>query len=126
MKHVLIVLFSCLVLGACEFVASEDATRVSGTYVRTYATELYIIQDTVSFYPVTEEHEQHFTITRKSATNYHSPDDETFNQHTSDIATGTYDPDKQILSTADPGIVYVFDIENKTVTLSGIVYNKID
>lgn len=115
---IIIFLFSC-------HDSKTDIKAIKGTYVRVQDTELNVLYDTASFSPVNDEADDVFLVIQSSSTHFKKIEEQGFNKKAKHTIAGTYDYEKHILQTTDPGIVYAFDLKAGVVTINAIRYQKI-
>ncbi|MBZ4188941.1 hypothetical protein [Niabella beijingensis] len=110
---------------ACNYSKSNKAS-VAGTYVRTVESDIYTLHDTVSFSPVGKKGSDVYRINQRSQTLFKKEVEQKFNKRANHSMTGTFDAEKNIMHTGDPGILYSFDGKGGSVVVNGIEYRKIN
>ncbi|WP_300601947.1 hypothetical protein [Niabella sp.] len=124
MKTVCIGLLILVFPFACRF-SKNDSASITGTYVRTVESEIYTLHDTVSFSPASRQENDVYQINQGSQTLFKKKSEQKFNKRAKHSMTGIYDPQKNIMNTGDPGILYSFDAKEGSVSVNGILYHKI-
>lgn len=125
MKIASIGLFILVFPLACHL-SKNERDFVSGTYVRTVDSDIYTLHDTVRFSPVGKKESDVYHINQRSKTLFKKAGEQKFNKRTNDVMTGTYDAEKNVMRTGDPGILYSFDSKKGSVIVNGIQYQKIN
>lgn len=124
MKTICIALAVITLPFSCHL-SRNESNVITGTYARTIENELYTLYDTVRFSPVGKQQADTYLVTQWSRTQFKKPTDQKFNKQSRHLVTGTFDPQKGILQTADPGITYSFDSRGAAAMINDIHYQKI-